>query len=54
MMTVILSSTQMMKLLNSSLLDAQQIKDKCLRLNYTVFNPKNTVEEMIEIFDAFI
>ena len=54
MMKVILNSTLMMKLMNSSLLDAQQIKDKCLRLNWTTFNPMKTVKDMIEMFDSFI
>jgi signal transduction histidine kinase len=47
---VINSSTQMMKMMNQSLLDSQAISDGNLRLCYRVMSPKASIKQLVEFF----
>ena len=47
---IINSSTNMMKIMNKSLLDSQAISDGNLRLQYRVMNPKDSLKQLIEFF----
>jgi hypothetical protein len=47
---VINSSTNMMKLMNQSLLDKQAILEGSLKLQYKVMQPKKAVEDLLEYF----
>jgi signal transduction histidine kinase len=47
---VINSSTQMMKMMNQSLLDSQAIADGNLRLCFRVMSPLASIEQLVEFF----
>jgi signal transduction histidine kinase len=51
---VINSSTQMMKMMNQSLLDSQAISDGNLRLCYRVMSPKGSIQQLVEFFNIQI
>ena len=51
---VINSSTQMMRMMNQSLLDSQAISDGNLRLCYRVMSPKGSLQQLVDFFNIQI
>ena len=47
---IINSSTNMIKIMNQSLLDSQAIADGNLRLQYRMMNPQESIRQLIEYF----